>query len=125
MPKPIKAKPIFYTLILPDLMDIARNHGYNLIGHGSFNRDLDLIAIPWEDTPASHKELLHAFCTYLGAPKLELPEQYLHSMLPGHRYSYVINLNRGFGTPEDPQWYLDISITPAIQGNLLVPNTGF
>jgi len=49
---------------------------------------------------------------------------YLHNVLPGGRKSYVIQLNRGgymnTGTGlhekpeylEDPQYYIDISITP-------------
>jgi hypothetical protein len=56
--KPIKAKPHFYAVCLPGLQEIARNLGYNLVVHGSMNRDLDLIAIPWIDEPKEHLELL-------------------------------------------------------------------
>jgi hypothetical protein len=41
-------------------------------------------------------------------------ESFGFSMLPGGRYSYIINLNRGgaWNNYFNEEWYLDISITP-------------
>jgi hypothetical protein len=47
-PKPIPKAPA-YVWILPHLTALARTHGYALGLHGSMNRDLDLIAVPWVD----------------------------------------------------------------------------
>jgi len=121
--KSIKTKPHFYACLLSSLQEIAKFHGYNLIVHGSMDRDLDLVAIPWVDEPKTHIELLEAFCEYLGVPIEEKtksnPNTYLHTILPGGRYSYVINLNREcyVGADNkwtDPQYYLDISFTPLV-----------
>lgn len=112
--KPLKPKPQFYALCFAALQQIARDLGYNLIMHGSFNRDMDLVAIPWIDNPAAEMQLIQAFDKYLTGKADERPDYYLFSILPGGRGSYVINLNRGgrFNGYVDEQYYLDISITP-------------
>lgn len=116
--KPIKAKPHFYAVCFEGLCEIAKNKGYNLLIHGSMNRDMDLVAVPWVDNPNSHIELLDAFCEYLGVPNEAKTESnqkpYMANVLGGGRSSYVINLNRGgkFNGYLDAQYYLDISITP-------------
>lgn len=117
--KPIKPKPHFYAVCFEGLQQIASDMGYNLILHGSMNRDMDLVAIPWVDEPKTHTELLDAFVIYLGVPKPFRPTSdahYLFNVLPGGRSSYVINLNRGgkYNGYEDAQYYLDISITPLL-----------
>lgn len=117
MRKAIKPKPQFYAYCFAGLQQIATDLGYNLLLHGSMNRDLDLVAIPWIDSPSSHLELLIAFSENLGAPVLKTPNgeyYFMHTVLPGGRDSYVIDLNRGgeFNNYNDEQYYLDISITP-------------
>ncbi len=101
------------------MQEIARSLGYNLIVHGSLNRDFDLVAIPWVNEPATQLELVQELDMYLTGKKHKNEHQYMHSMLPGGRSSYVINLNRGGFTRDDKilpdeQYYLDISITPLI-----------
>ncbi len=124
MEKPIKAKPHFYSVCLEGLQSIAKEMGYNLVIHGSMNRDMDLVAVPWINEPKTHIELIESFCKYLGVPKEEKtksnPYPYLHSILPGGRNSYVINLNRGskFNGYLDAEYYLDISITPLVPNNI-------
>ena len=116
--KTLKVKPQFYSVCLEGLQDIARNMGYNLIIHGSMNRDMDLVAIAWTDEPKTHLELIHSFSDYLGVEKFEDKEHYLYSILPGGRHSYVIQLNRKGKLIDDewidPEYYLDISFTPQI-----------
>jgi len=117
MSKPVKARPAFYALCYQELQAIARDMGYNLLLHGSVDRDMDLVAVAWIDTPKSHIEVLNAFSDSLGVERpinpLGFPD-YLFSMLPAGRSAYVINLNRGgkFNGYVDQQMYLDISFTP-------------
>lgn len=120
--KPTKPKPQFYAQVFAQLQIIAKDHGYNLVIHGSMSRDMDLVAIPWVDDPKGHMELIYAFCDYLGAHKYDKPEYYLHSILPGGRSSYVINLFRGskLNNHVDVQYYLDISITPLVKASEVV-----
>lgn len=118
--KSIKAKPGFYAIAYLPLKEIAMTFGYNLVLHGSMNRDMDLIAIPWVDEPGDVIKMLDAFSDYLGVPKLKTPDGspgYLHSVLPGGRDSYVIDINRGgkWNNYTDLEWYIDISVTPAIK----------
>lgn len=118
MSKPIKAKPSFYARCYFNLKEIALTFGYNLVLHGSLDRDLDLIAIPWVDAPGDELEMIREFEMYLtGRIHVGGAEQYMFSVLPGGRNSYVINLNRGgrFNNYVDEEWYLDISVTPIIK----------
>lgn len=126
--KPVHVKPQLYTYYFLELKEIAKEYGYNLVVHGSMNRDLDLIAIPWVDKPKPEIELIHALSKYLtGHTAAEGTEKhiYLMSDQPGGRRSYVIHLNRGgykrddkgdISEPiefiEDPQYYIDVSVTP-------------
>lgn len=111
--KPVKAKPRFYAVSFLTLMLIAKEKGYNLLISGSLDRDFDLVAVPWVDSPAPHLELLQSFSAFLGVGAYDNIEHYLFSILPGGRSSYVINLCRvDLQNHTDPQYYLDISITP-------------
>ncbi|AVR43791.1 hypothetical protein C7S20_00055 [Christiangramia fulva] len=122
MEKPIKTKPIFFSYCFAELQKIAVDHGYNLLIHGSLNRDLDLVCVAWTDNPKCRIELLDAFSDYLGClhnrSSLGYMKSYNHSVLPGGRDSHIIYLNYGFdqlGKHTEDQWYLDISFTPQIK----------
>ena len=122
--KPVHAKPSLYSWYFHELKEIAIEHGYNLVLHGSLNRDLDLIAIPWVDNPSPEEVMINALCGHIGA-KLNKESK---GVLPGGRHSYIIDLNRGghkrneMGlildpiefTP-DPEYYIDISVTPLVK----------
>lgn len=115
--KPTKPRPQFYAMCFPALQDIAKAKGYNLIMHGSLNRDMDLVAVPWIDEPRPELELIQAFDMFLRGTEYEekgAHRGYMHSTLPGGRHSYVIHLNRGgiWNGYNDEQYYLDISVTP-------------
>lgn len=115
--QPTSAKPRLYAMYFQALMEIARGLGYNLLISGSMNRDLDLVAVPWTNYPKPEMELIWAFEEYLNGPLGGKVKDYMHKMLPGGRSSYVINLNRiRDNDGVDPQYYLDISITPLVVG---------
>lgn len=48
---------LFYRDILPKIRDRARSLGYAIGVHGSMRRDLDLIAVPWIDSPSDRDTL--------------------------------------------------------------------
>jgi hypothetical protein len=58
-PKPSYA-PVYAAALYPELAVIAREHGYALAVHGSLQRDLDLIAVPWVENPKTSRELVAA-----------------------------------------------------------------
>jgi hypothetical protein len=100
------------------LKQIAEEYGYNLVVHGSMQRDLDLIAIPWIDNPKPEQDMIKDFQKYLTGCTLSMPDGNVHfTTLPGGCHSYTIDLNRGdkhgeWVRFEDKEYYLDISVTP-------------
>jgi hypothetical protein len=130
--KPTHAKPSLYAYYFEALKVIAKEYGYNLVIHGSMNRDLDLIAIPWVNDPKPELDLINALCECLGGKKLnkciEGQKNIYASSLPGGRTNYVIDLHRGgykknengeivepFEFTPDPEYYIDISVTPLVK----------
>lgn len=121
--KAIKVKPMFYTIVLEPLKIIAKEFGYNLLIHGSMDRDMDLVLVAWQDNCVDAVEVVKAFASYLGG---NLHDQrtasdkkpvYLKPFINGAgRLSALISLNREnrFNSYGDDQWYLDISITPKL-----------
>jgi hypothetical protein len=127
--KPIHAKPSLYAYYFIQLKEIALEYGYNLVLHGSMNRDLDLIAIPWVDDPKPELEMVISLAEHLGGEvmlkNIEGQKNPYVSTLQAGRLNYIIDLNRGgykhdengeiaeplHFTP-DPEYYIDISVTP-------------
>lgn len=121
MAKPKHFKPGLYTMFYEHLKDIAKTYGYNLVVHGSMNRDLDLIAIPWIDNPQPEEKMIQEFEIYLTGKKIVNDKNKTpFTILPGGRKVYIISLNRGdkhgeWVRFEDKEYYLDISVTPLLK----------
>jgi len=120
MNKPIHAKPSYYAIMFEPLKAIALKYGYNLVLHGSLNRDMDMIAIPWVEELGSVEEMINEFCEYVGGEiNTDAP-----STAPHGRKWFVIDIYRGgykqgcgfsrFTYTEDPQTYIDISVIPTL-----------
>jgi hypothetical protein len=126
MNKPTHAKPSLYAFYFQVLKEIAVKYGYNLVLHGSMNRDLDLIAIPWQEEVKPHEAMIEEFCEVIGgklmfangverhhAPDQDWP---IYQVTHHGRMQYVINLNRKGKMINDvwvdPQYYIDISVIP-------------
>lgn len=45
-------------LILPPMRRVAKDEGYAITVHGSLNRDIDLVAIPWREHNVTEPEIL-------------------------------------------------------------------
>jgi hypothetical protein len=107
-----------YAIFYEHLKDIAKSYGYNLVVHGSMNRDLDLIAIPWIDNPQPEEKMIQDFEMYLTGKKvINDSGKTPFTILAGGRKNYTISLNRGdkhgeWVRFEDKEFYLDISVTP-------------
>lgn len=126
MSKPIHVKPQFYAECMYTLKEIAKEHGYNLVLHGSLNRDMDLIAIPWAAELKPAEDMIEAFCEFIGGSIVSDPSREDFKKKYHGRDNYCINIYRGGNFigkdkdgvkqyAEDPQYYLDISITPTIK----------
>lgn len=128
--KPTHVKPSFYAYNFHPLKEIALKYGYNLVLHGSLNRDMDLIAIPWaKELTGTVPEMITEMCEYIGGWVLDQDDTSktaFRDMYHG-RTNYIININRSEkgegntlrsdgngGHYHDAQYYLDISVTPVI-----------
>lgn len=47
-----------HQILYPALREVARRHGYALALHGSLERDIDYLAVPWTEKAASPFELV-------------------------------------------------------------------
>lgn len=101
-----------YGIIDPDyarIYTIARllawQEGYMLAMHGSFTRDLDLIAVPWTEKACEGDHLVRRIL----AANENLYEQGEPGIKPHGRKSYTLMFKK-FGDPR----FVDLSITPRI-----------
>lgn len=58
--------PAMYSHRLSEIQQCALQCGYAIAVHGSMQRDLDLIAVPWYDDAASPAVLVASMCAALG-----------------------------------------------------------
>lgn len=117
--KPTHVRPALYTFYYEALKNIAKRYGYNLVLHGSMNRDLDLIAIPWEQHTGDVDRMIEAFAKKLGGMMVVQSDE-SKNCFPHGRMSYLIFMNRDtyvdpYEKRVDPQYYLDISVMPTIE----------
>tara|TARA_R110002072_G_scaffold35076_2_gene104179 strand:- start:28673 stop:28975 length:303 start_codon:yes stop_codon:yes gene_type:complete len=93
-----------YACLLPDVVEIGRDHGYLVAPHGSFARDLDLVAVPWTEDAKPPRDLIGAIADrlgFLGAEHQDEPERKPHGRLA---WSIVLS---------GPA-YLDVSVMPLV-----------
>lgn len=123
--KPTHAKPSLYAFYFELIKEIGFKYGYNIVLHGSMNRDLDLIAIPWQEHIGDKMEMLNKIAEAIGGYILNETEEerkLFRDKFHG-RECYIININRTIKTKfqglmtefeeyADPQYYIDISVLP-------------
>ena len=97
--------PALYSHLLHDIQVICKTCGYAIAVHGSMQRDLDLIAVPWTKRAAKPATLVKRLCEGLGvAPDAGSPYEKSHG-----RIVYTL-LMMGHG-------FVDLSITPREAGH--------
>lgn len=110
-PSPAVAPP--YVVLYPTLLSIARKHGYTVAVHGSFQRDMDLIFVPWVEGASSPEAVLREIKKKTGTVIASHRSDHLHpnfapTQKPHGRVAYVLHFTEqgGFGP------YMDISFMP-------------
>lgn len=120
--KPVHAKPSLYSFYFELIKEIGLKYGYNIVLHGSMNRDLDLIAIPWQDLLGNVDLMVDEIANTIGGV-IMVENKSRFTIKPHGRVVYIININRDFEMKysgmkaeikkySDPQYYIDISVTP-------------
>lgn len=129
--KPIHAKPSLYAFYFEQIKEIGLEFGYNVVLHGSMNRDLDLIAIPWVETTGDVEKMIDLIAQLIGGVimmvgrTVDNPDGKRFTVTHHGRRQYVININRDIKFKyngvvakleefSDPQYYIDISVIPVI-----------
>lgn len=103
------AYALAFAQCLPELQQIARQHGYALAVHGSMSTDLDLLACPWTEAAADAETLIEALRLSVGG---ELSERDTNpSSKPHGRLSWSI-YPPGGGAKTHVGPYFDISVMP-------------
>lgn len=105
--KPTHVKPSFYAFIYEQAKDIAIRYGYNLVLHGSMNRDLDLIAVPWKKELGVVKDMLNEIAQFIGSKINEKTYEFTH-----RGTAYILDINRGgyFNYMKDEEYYLELLV---------------
>lgn len=91
-------RAIYYAALYPSLREVAREHGYALALHGSLQKDLDVVAVPWIEGASSERLLVRALTNCAGGV--------LHqgrTKKPHMRAAYTIELAAQGG-------YVDLSV---------------
>jgi hypothetical protein len=125
--KPIHAKPSLYSFYFEVIKTIGLKYGYNIVLHGSINRDLDLIAIPWQETIGDKEQMVDDIADTIGGCVM-MQNRSINNVVgdrfgikPHNRIIYIININRnieymfdGISSKikeySDPQYYIDLSV---------------
>lgn len=96
-------KASFYACLYPELRNIALEHGYALAIHGSMARDLDLIAVAWQEKTEFHGIMIDEMCKAIGGTLFKSLEPKLDEK-PHGRIVYTLCI---LG-----DWFIDISVIP-------------
>lgn len=97
--------PAYMVGIYPRLAEEARRLGYALALHGSLQRDLDVIAVPWRDDAAPAVDLVHALSEIFDIEPnhpIDEPQQKPHGRL-------------GWSIPLWWGAYVDLSVMPRVE----------
>lgn len=100
----------FYAVTYAEIRKVARDKGYALALHGSLQKDLDVVAIPWTEDACDEKELVEAICeTAGGCINNNDP-----GIKPHGRHAWTIHLMgcSGIVSPEERATYIDLSVMP-------------
>ena len=117
---------VLSDLILRKIRVRAKEYGYALAVHGSLQRDIDLIAVPWADDakpPEELAEAIRSICQAMFGAATDTDRigaanpDYFRLGQPGHkahgRLCWTFHLEGGAQVCEDGG-YIDLSITPLL-----------
>jgi hypothetical protein len=105
----------YVPLLIDPLKEAARTHGYALAVHGSLQKDIDLIAVPWTEEAIPPQELAEVIRAkaeeltgYAQLKDLLKDDPYHNGGCPG--YKPHSRLCWAFQLPGGP--WIDLSVTP-------------
>ena len=90
----------------------ARELGWMVAAHGSLERDLDLIAVPWLDEAVPEPELVSAVVETISSQFGQAYAPYKPGFKPHGRRAYTIHGHFGVVTPQGRYPWIDLSVMP-------------
>lgn len=87
--KPANYGPV-YCALYPEFAEIARKHGYAMAIHGSLAKDLDIICIPWVDSPSEPQAVVDEITGSFDVREIGAPETRHHG-----RLIYTVSVGHG------------------------------
>jgi hypothetical protein len=96
-------------ILITPLREVARRHGYALGVHGSLQYDIDLIAVPWDDSATDAESLADAIRK---AVEAVAGKGYTNPLDPNPTQKPHGRLAWSFHFGVGP--YVDLSVTPRI-----------
>ncbi len=102
--KPASYAPM-YCAMYPRLAEITREHGYALAVHGTLQRDMDLICIPWIEAPRDPADVVKAITEEFYIRTVGEPDTTHHG-----RERWTITV--GFG-----ECFIDLSFMPRVKAS--------
>ncbi|HEX9951536.1 MAG TPA: hypothetical protein VGB53_07190 [Rubricoccaceae bacterium] len=104
--KPPPRPAASYATLYPRLCSVARPLGYALALHGSMQRDMDVVAIPWVEDASEPEALVQALCECVGGAIGHYDDGEPPFPGPHGRLSWSIHFRTG---GDD---YIDLSVMP-------------
>lgn len=95
--------PVYAAAAYPEFAVLFREHGYALAVHGSLQRDFDLIAIPWVESPSPPEVIIEAITSKWAIHHIGKVGEKLHG-----RRAYTLVIGYGHCT-------IDLSFMPVAQ----------
>jgi len=62
----VKPSPAIYSFLYPIINEVCKQHGYACCLHGSLQKDLDIIAVPWDEDISSISDLVNSVTNAVG-----------------------------------------------------------
>jgi hypothetical protein len=99
------------------MRSVAEACGYSLALHGSMQRDLDLIAVPWEPYCLTDEQLVESFCDKVSDLMRPTGNAGAWTEMPHGRRAVVL-LITGSG-------YIDLSVMPRLDSPSMAVQAGY
>lgn len=103
-PRSFAMVPYYFFHVVPKLLPVAKRLGYAIALHGSFQRDLDVVAIPWTEEAVSPEELVEALRVEVHG-WIYRDRDPSPTIKPHGRLVWSIHTEEGIG-------YIDLSVMP-------------
>lgn len=97
-------RPVFYAVLYNDFRKVALECGYALALHGSMARDMDIIAVAWQEDALPVESLVKKISDCIGETVWKDHHLNTAEAKPHGRISYTLSIMG--------EWFIDLSIIP-------------